>query len=118
MSVKTEDHLVDACNVMGMEKIIPGETGFIKCLGLDFIKDNVDIKALTELTRSDVFTIEKNGVVWARLSREYYDKAKRIANEWNSANVEFHVRTEKHGPVLMAFDDLGFVLAPRLESEE
>ena len=80
----------------------------------DFERDNSDLQLMMDLKKEGVIRIMKNGEPWAVISKEYYDKAKKIISIWKG-ELELHVQKERDQPVLIRGEDLGFVLAPRIE---
>lgn len=89
-----------------------------KFLPAEYIKDNSNIKILLDVSGDQqVLTIEKDGKYHGRISKEYYDKAIKIIDLWER-DAELHVQKKPHQPVLIKGDDLGFMLAPRVETDE
>lgn len=114
--------LVDPAMVMSMGKIQNFEEGNsspLKMYNFEFEKDTSLISAIIDLDREDVIVIKKNKEEWAKISREYYNQACKVATAWNGLNKPiFYLQKEKNNPVLLAFNDLGFIIAPRIESDD
>ena len=85
---------------------------------LDFIRDNSDLEVYFDIKNGEVFRVLKDGKKWGRYSKEYYDRALKVAEAWKSDYIEFYCTDKKNEPILMCCDDLGFVLAPRVEAED
>ena len=85
---------------------------------LDFIRDNSDLEVYFDIKDGEIFRVLKNGKKWGRYSKEYYNRVLKLARAWNSDCIKFYCTNNKNAPVRMCCDDLGFVLAPRVEDED
>jgi hypothetical protein len=115
--VEKDFFLVDPANVLAMGKIQNFEDSD-KPLHLlnDFMRDNSDLKIVVDID-DETFEVWKEGVRIGKYSKEYYDRALSVAKAWKGCRkLDFYIQKEKNYPVLMACDDLGFVLAPRIEA--
>ncbi len=112
-------YLTDPANVMGMGKItnFKEESKYFEIMGFKFLRDNDDLKVLLNLPMDEVIEIHKGDKKWAKISKEYYDIAQKIIDIWGGS-ISVFVSNKKDSPVLIAGDDLGFVLAPRIERED
>jgi hypothetical protein len=83
---------------------------------LDFVRDNSDLEVYFDIKNGEVFRVFKDKKKWGNYSKEYYNRALEVAKAWKSDSMEFYCTNKKNEPILMCCDDLGFVLAPRVES--
>ena len=112
-------NLIDPANVLAMGKVQNFEDDNKPLhMILDFIRDNSDLEVYFDIKNGEIFRVLKNGKRWGRYSKEYYDRVLKVARAWRSEDIEFHCTNKKNEPILMCCDDLGFVLAPRVEAED
>lgn len=118
---KTEKdfYLLDPANVMAVGKIQNFEDSDKPLhLLIDFERENKDIKVISDLKNEQTFEVWKDNKKWGRYSMEYYKRALEVAKAWRTEHLDFYITSKKDSPLLMACEDLGFVLAPRIESED
>lgn len=109
--------LRDPSNVMAMGVILnhDQEGKFIHFI-FDFLRDNNDVKAY-EVINDETFEIWKGKERWGIYSKEYFELARKVSSVWKSNKLDFYVQEEKNKPLLMAADELGFLLAPRITND-
>ena len=111
--------LTDPANVCAMGKVQDYEENDKPLhMIIDFVRDNSDLEVYFDIKKGEVFRVLKDGKKWGRYSKEYYDRVLKVVKDWKSENIEFHCTNKKNDPILMRCDDLGFVLAPRVEAED
>lgn len=111
--------LIDPANVMAMGKIQNYDNDNEPLhLVIDFERYNKDLKCYSDIKKNETIIIYKNGRFHGKYSKEYYNLAKKVSNAWSNGKIEFYVSKNINEPLLMACDDLGFVLAPRITNEE
>ncbi len=110
--------LLDPANVMAMGKIQNFEDEEKPLhLKLDFERDNTNVKVYLDIVEGETFTVWKENKIWGKYSKEYYDQALEVAKAWKQEDIKFYIHKKKNQPILMACDDLGFLLAPRVDDE-
>ena len=112
-------YLLDPYNVMAFGKIQNfTDTSKPFHLVTDFERDNSKIKVVSDLVTGETFEVFNDKKKWGRYSMEYYNRALETTKAWKGGKLDFYISKEKDCPLLMANDDMGFVLAPRIESED
>jgi hypothetical protein len=109
---------MDPANVMLIGKIknFDDESKPLHLL-FDFDRNVSELKLMVNLKRKERIEIWKGKEFWVAISREYYDKANKMIQQWKG-ETQIYVQKEKNLPILISGDDLGFVLAPRIEGDE
>ena len=112
--------LLDPAQILGMGKIqnFKNEKKPFLKLGMDFIRDNSDIKVYFDMVGGENFTVWKGDKKWGKYNKAYYDRAMGVVEAWSGGSLVFFVSKKKNEPLLMACDDLGFIVAPRVDGGE
>jgi len=113
---KERDYVVlDPANVLALGKIqnLEDKSKPLHLLN-DFNRITNDIRLMVDLKNPDVIEIFKGDIRWSKISKEYYDKAVKIINLFKGEPVVY-LNIKENYPVLIAGDDLGLVLAPRID---
>ena len=108
---------IDPSNVMAMvtkKNLI--EEKIIRLFNMEFLGDNRDIRLMYDLLHAgEVIEVWKGNDIWCKISKDYYDNAINIINRWKG-KPQVNVNKDKDKPVLINNgEDLGFILAPRVE---
>ena len=117
--IQEKYYSLDPANVSMLGKITnfeEEEKPFDFC-GLKFERDNSKLKVYRDLKNKERILIFKEEELWVIISTIYYDMAVKIIEEWKSTPDVF-VQDSKDSPVLIASDDFGMVIAPRIMREE
>lgn len=122
LDIKSSDfYCHEPSNVMLMGKIdnVDAEKFKLKFVDMEFVAVNTNITVLFDIQGDgETLDIMRDGKKWSRISKLYYDKAKKIINEWAGNCVDIHVQEKKNLPVMIRGEDLAFILAPRVEDED
>ena len=113
---KERDYVVlDPANVLALGKIqnLEDKSKPLHLLN-DFNRITNDIRLMVDLKNPDVIEIFKGDIRWSKISKEYYDNAVKIINLFKGEPVVY-LNIKENYPVLIAGDDLGLVLAPRID---
>ena len=110
---------LDPANVSMLGKVInfEEEKEPLKFCNFEFERDNSNLKYYLDLKDNERVLIFKGKERWVTISKEYYDTAFRILNIWKG-NPQIFVQKEKDCPVLIAADDFGMAIAPRITEED
>jgi hypothetical protein len=121
-------YLIEPCNVMLMGRIInidDEKDKLLKIKTFEFLRDNSDVRILMDLKNKDRIEVYKGKERWVYASKEFFDMACKVAKAWkgiagkeNDIIPEVYVNENKDYPILIGFNEMGFVLAPRIEAEE
>ena len=119
-------YLIEPCNVMLMGRITnfdDEKDKLLKIKTFEFLRDNSDVRILIDLKNKDRIEVYKGKERWVYASKEFFDRACRVAKAWKGTAgkdkddmiAEVYVGEDKDYPILIGFDEMGFVLAPRIE---
>lgn len=118
--IQEKYYSVDPANVCMLGRITnfkdDDKEPFYFC-GFKFERDNSKIRVYLDLKNKERILIFKEKELWAIISEDYYNLAKKIIEEWKSS-PEVFIQDSKDQPVLIASDDFGIVIAPRVETED
>lgn len=116
-----EDLIVDSCNIMAMVKPIEEKGTFKVYLKKGSIWEYPiqKSKLIVDLENKGTIRCEV-GEIYSLISEEYYTKAKKINKLLGGSDKCFKVYLQDTSkqPVLMTGGNVGFVLAPRIDSED
>lgn len=125
---EAETHIPEKCNVMAITKVVEKDDYYQAFIGnhedWKFPKENKC--ELYEKLNDEVILCHVNNEKWVRISKDYYNKARKISQLFLECGVEVYAK-KKNSPVLIKSEDLiyfpsdmtlGFILAPRIEDED
>ena len=92
------------------------EEPFYFC-GLRFERDNKNLKIYRDLKDQERILIFKDKELWNVISSYYYDQSFKLIEEW-TGKPNIFVNKNKNEPILIACDDFGCVVAPRVDVED
>ena len=117
---KTDGMIMEQSRVLAITKLERNDktNGFICSNGWEYFdKDRADL--FMNLNNKDTIKCELNGKFMVRISSELLEQAKKTNKAFRGNNkLDVYIKEKNHPILITDGSDLGFILAPRIESED